>query len=113
MLDAHSEIGGKDLERTGAVRIGVPDGLGVGYLAERLSRFAAAQRGLAIELVAVPRVFNLTRRETDIAISLTRPAKGRLVGRKLIDYSLKLYAFSSYLASRPPSASPIICCSTR
>lgn len=106
MLDAHSEIVGKDLEITGTVRLGAPDGLGVGYLASRLARFAAAQRGLTIELVAVPRVFNLTRREADIAISLTRPAKGRLVGRKLTDYKLKLYGARSYLASRSPIRKP-------
>jgi DNA-binding transcriptional LysR family regulator len=80
------------------VRIGVPDGVGVGFLASRLALFAASQPGLAIELVAVPRVFNLTKREADIAISLGRPAKGRLIGRKLKDYSLQLYASKTYLS---------------
>jgi DNA-binding transcriptional LysR family regulator len=75
-------------------------------LATRLSRFAARHPGLAIELVAIPRVFNLSKREADIAISLTRPVKGRLIGRKLIDYKLQLYASREYLESHPPIQRP-------
>ena len=40
---------------------------------------------------------DLTRREADIAISLTMPKEGRIVGRKLLDYSLGLYAAPVYL----------------
>jgi len=102
MMDVHSDIVGKDLQLTGTVRIGVPDGLGVGFLAPRLATFAASQPGLAIELVAISRIFNLTKREADIAITLTRPAKGRLVAHKLIDYKLQLYATKGYLKSHAP-----------
>jgi DNA-binding transcriptional LysR family regulator len=102
MMDVHSDIVGRDLQLTGTVRIGVPDGLGVGFLAPRLATFAASQPGLSIELVAISRVFNLTKREADIAITLSRPAKGRLVGRKIIDYTLQLYASKSYVESHAP-----------
>ncbi len=102
MMDVHSDIVGKDLQLTGTVRIGVPDGLGVGFLAPRLATFAASQLGLAIELVAISRIFNLTKREADIAITLARPAKGRLVGHKIIDYTLQLYATEDYVKSHAP-----------
>lgn len=102
VLDVHNEIVGKDLALTGSVRIGVPDGLGVGFLASRLALFAASRPGLTIQLVTVPRVFNLTKREADIAIGLARPAKGRLIGRKLLDYTLLLYASKKYLAQHQP-----------
>jgi DNA-binding transcriptional LysR family regulator len=101
MMDVHTDIVGKDLELAGTVRIGVPDGLGVGFLASRLALFAAAHPGLAIELIAIPRLFNLTKREADIAISLSRPRTGRLIGRKLMDYRLQLYASRDYLATHP------------
>jgi DNA-binding transcriptional LysR family regulator len=71
-LDVYNNIVGKDLRLTGSVRIGVPDGLGVGFLAACLAQFAAAQPGLAIELIAIPRLFNLTKREADIAASHDR-----------------------------------------
>lgn len=106
MLDARNEIVGKDLSLAGTVRIGVPDGLGVGFLACRLGRLAAAHRGLNIELVAISRVFNLTKREADIAISLSRPTTGRLISRKIIDYNLQLFAAKSYLETHPAITQP-------
>jgi DNA-binding transcriptional LysR family regulator len=102
MMDVHSDIVGKDLQLTGTVRIGVPDGLGVGFLASRLALFAASRPGLAIELVAISRIFNLTKREADIAITLTRPAKGRLIGQKIRDYTLQFYATKTYLDTHEP-----------
>lgn len=106
MAEVHSDIVGKDLQLTGTVRIGVPDGLGVGFLAPRLASFAARQPGLSIELVAISRIFNLTKREADISITLERPAKGRLVASKLLDYSLQLYAHREYLENREPICKP-------
>jgi DNA-binding transcriptional LysR family regulator len=102
MMDVHSDIVGKDLQLTGTVRIGAPDGLGVGFLAPRLACFAASQPGLAIELVAISRIFNLTKREADIAITLNRPGKGRLFAQKLLDYTLQLYATQNYLETHAP-----------
>jgi DNA-binding transcriptional LysR family regulator len=106
MMDVHNEIVGRDLQLTGTVRIGVPDGLGVAFLASRLALFAAAQPGLTIELVAISRVFNLTKREADIAVTFTRPAKGRLIGRKIMDYTLQLYASKSYIEQHHPIEKP-------
>jgi DNA-binding transcriptional LysR family regulator len=102
MMDVHKDIVGKDLQLTGTVRIGVPDGLGVGFLASRLAHFASSQPGLTIELVAISRIFNLTKREADIAITLARPEHGRLVAQKILDYSLQLYATKGYLNTHPP-----------
>lgn len=106
MMDVHSDIVGKDLQLAGTVRIGVPDGLGVGFLAPRLALFAASRPRLAIELVAISRIFNLTKREADIAITLARPAKGRLIGQKIMDYTLQLYATKEYLRTHPPIKKP-------
>ncbi len=46
----------------------------------------------------VPRSFSLSQREADIAITIERPEQGRLVSSKLTDYTLGLYASSTYLA---------------
>lgn len=81
----------------GTVRIGAPDGFGVGFLAGRLAELADRHPGLRLELVPVPRAFSLSRREADIAVTLERPQQGRLVSRKLVDYRLGLFASRSYL----------------
>lgn len=82
---------------SGTVRIGAPDGFGSAFLAPRLGRFRAAYPNLRVQLVPVPRSFSLSEREADIAVMVGRPDKGRLRVRKLIDYSLGLYAARSYL----------------
>ncbi len=97
-LTAQGSIGGADLGASGTVRIGVPDGLGTLFLAPRIAALAEAHPDLDIQLLAMPRLFSLSRREADIAISLNRPSTGRLHARKLTDYRLRLYASRGYLA---------------
>ncbi len=94
-------IGGSKSHLTGTVRIGAPDGFGSHYLASRLVGFADLYPDLDLQLVATARLFSLSKREADIAISLSMPKEGRTVGRKLIDYSLGLYASPAYLAKSP------------
>lgn len=92
------QIADRDAEVVGTVRIGAPDGFGVGFLSRRLARFSEHHPNIKLELVPVPRSFSLSRREADIAIMVGRPEKGKLVTRKLTDYSLGLYASPTYLA---------------
>lgn len=92
-------IGDATLQAAGAVRIGTPDGFGTRFLAPRLGLLSDRHPDLSIELVAMPREFSLSRREADIAVSLTQPNEGRLHARKLTDYELGLYASKAYLDS--------------
>jgi DNA-binding transcriptional LysR family regulator len=83
---------------TGTVRIGAPDGFGVAFLAPRLAALTARNPDLSVQLVPVPRSFSLSRHEADIAITVDRPREGRLIARKLVDYTLGLYASREYLS---------------
>lgn len=98
---AAQSIGDAKLQANGAVRIGTPDGFGTKFLAPRLGELSDRHPDLTIELVAMPREFSLSRREADIAVSLTQPSEGRLHSRKLTDYELGLYASKDYLAKHP------------
>jgi len=98
MLSAQSSLGRTDSAISGTVRIGAPDGFGVYFLAARLGELTARHPDLKLQLVPVPRSFSLPQREADIAITVERPAAGRLVSKKLVDYSLSLYASREYLA---------------
>ncbi|MCB1505667.1 MAG: LysR family transcriptional regulator [Hyphomicrobiaceae bacterium] len=89
-------------EVEGRVRVGAPDGFGTLFLASRFVALAEAHPKLDIVLVPLPRSFSLSRREVDLAITVERPAEGRLKVRKLTDYSLSLYAAQSYLDKAPP-----------
>lgn len=105
IMDGLEGVSHQDSDVSGTVRIGAPDGFGIGFLASRLGALDAKHSNLKIELVPVPRSFSLSQREADIAVMVGRPDKGRLVVRKLVDYSLGLYAAESYLeqAGRPQS----------
>jgi DNA-binding transcriptional LysR family regulator len=104
-LMIQSEIGGADMALSGMVRIGAPDGFGVHFLAARLARLAAEHRGLELQLVAMPRLLSLSKREADIAITLAPPKEGKAIARKLTEYRLGLYAAPDYLAAHPPITS--------
>ena len=98
---AAQSIGDAKLQANGAVRIGTPDGFGTKFLAPRLGELCDRHPDLTVELVAMPREFSLSRREADIAVSLTQPSEGRLHSRKLTDYELGLYASKNYLTEHP------------
>ncbi|MBK1796054.1 LysR family transcriptional regulator [Devosia sp. WQ 349] len=95
---AAQEAAGADSTVEGTVRVGAPDGFGVGFLAPRLGELLRRHPGLRIELVPVPRSFSLSRREADVAVTLEQPREGRLVARRLTNYSLGLYASPTYLS---------------
>jgi len=97
VLDGTARMRGQD-EVAGTIRIGAPDGFGSAFLAPRLGKFRDAYPDLRIQLVPVPRSFSLSEREADLAIMVGRPNKGRLRVKKLVDYSLGLYASEGYLA---------------
>ena len=105
-LSIQSEIGGADMELSGVVRIGAPDGFGTAFLAPRLAKFMVASPALELQLVAMPRLLSLSKREADVAITLAPPKEGKIVARKLVDYRLGLYAAPAYLAAAPAIAAP-------
>lgn len=96
-LAAQSEVAGGGAEVAGTVRLGAPDGFGVGFLAPRLPAFQSLYPAVQLQLVPVPRVFSLSQREADLAVMVGRPERGRLKARKLTDYTLGLYAAKAYL----------------
>jgi DNA-binding transcriptional LysR family regulator len=101
-LHAQAEISDVDVELTGVVRIGAPDGFSTYYLASALRDFVERNPGVRIQLAPVPQVIPLARREVDIVVVLDKPEEGRFVARKLTDYSLGIYASAAYLKAHEP-----------
>lgn len=90
----------------GQIRIGAPDGCANYLLPQVLATICDDNPGLEVQIVALPRVFNLSKREADMAIGVSRPTAGRLTVQKLTDYRLHLAAHRDYLASHPPISAP-------
>ena len=98
LLQAGSRISGATSTISGTIRVGAPDGLGNYFLAANLGALAELHPDLTIQLVPLPRTFSLSRREADIVVTLDRPKQGKLIIKKLTDYSLSIYASKDYLA---------------
>jgi DNA-binding transcriptional LysR family regulator len=86
----------------GQIRIGAPDGCANYLLPQVCARLIEANPELDIQIVALPRVFNLSRREADMAIGVSAPTAGRLVVQKITEYQLHLAASEAYLNSSAP-----------
>jgi DNA-binding transcriptional LysR family regulator len=96
ILRAQGDLTGSDIEVDGTVRIAAPDGFGALFLCPRIGDLKAKFPSLTLQLVPISRAFSLSKREADIAVTIERPSEGRLVIRKLVDYSLHLYASTGY-----------------
>lgn len=99
---AGEEVRGDAGRLSGQVRLGAPDGVANFLLPQVTARICDENPGLEVQIVALPRVFNLSRREADMAITVSRPAAGRLSVQRLADYHLHLAASRDYLARHPP-----------
>ena len=100
-LAANEALAGKG-GLTGQLRIGAPDGCANYLLPQIAVRLMADHPGLDIQIVALPRVFNLSRREADMAIAVSRPQTGRASVQKIVDYRLHLAGHADYLDRHPP-----------
>ncbi|MCV6824145.1 MULTISPECIES: LysR family transcriptional regulator [Halocynthiibacter] len=100
--EAFSDVAGDAGGLTGAIRIGAPDGCANYLLPQVCAEICAAHPGLEVQIIALPRVFNLSKREADMAITVSPPSAGRLTVQKLSAYHLHLAASREYLAEHPP-----------
>ncbi len=95
-------LAGRAGRLAGQVRIGAPDGCANFLLPQVLARISAAHPGLELQVVALPRVVNLSKREADLAIAVSPPEGGRVTATKITDYRLHLAAAHVYLARAKP-----------
>ncbi|WP_417726219.1 LysR family transcriptional regulator [Roseovarius sp.] len=102
MQDAAADMAGQAGGMTGQIRIGAPDGCANFLLPQVCAAIGEQNPDLDIQIVALPRVFNLTRREADMVIAVSPPTAGRLTVQKITDYRLHLAASVRYLRAHPP-----------
>jgi DNA-binding transcriptional LysR family regulator len=98
---AEEAIGGNAKKLSGAIRIGAPEGVASHLISEGVLGLCRANPELDIQIVALPRVFSLSKREVDFAIAVSRPTSGRLKVRRIADYRLHICASADYLERHP------------
>lgn len=99
-ITAQSTKGGAGL--SGTVRLGAPDGCANFILPAICAEILAENPLLQIQIVALPRVINLSKQEADMAISVGAPPAKRLLVEKIADYHLHLAAHRDYLGAHQP-----------
>jgi DNA-binding transcriptional LysR family regulator len=75
---------------TGQIRIGAPDGCANFLLPQVCAAIQRDNPGLEVQVLALPRVVNLSKREADMAVTVSPPEAGRLTVQKITDYHLHL-----------------------
>jgi DNA-binding transcriptional LysR family regulator len=101
----NQNISSENTEVSGTVRIGATEGFGTFIIGPILYGIGKKFPRLSIDLLSLPRIVNLSRREADIAITLQRPTRGPYLVTKLRDYKLQLYAAPEYLQANPAISS--------
>ena len=90
---------GEDDVVGGAVRISASEGFGTAILAPALPALRSQRPGLRVELASNSSGFlSPTRREVDMAVTLSPPQAQRLAVEPLTNYQLALFAAPAYLA---------------
>ncbi|MQY41598.1 LysR family transcriptional regulator [Epibacterium sp. SM1969] len=87
---------------SGQIRIGAPDGSANYVLPQVVAKISDANPDLDIQIVALPRLINLSRREADMAVTVSAPTAGQLMVQKICDYKLHLVASRHYLREHGP-----------
>lgn len=106
VLSIERSVAGRDLRLTGTVRVTTSDTLAQSLMPAALASFAVAQPAIALELTTTNVMANLTRRDADIAVRPTASPPPNLVGRRIAEVAIALYAAPSYLA-RIPARRPL------
>lgn len=83
---------------TGLLRVSLSEGLASWIVAPVLGSFIESNPRLVVDLVASSGFLSPSKREADLAVTLSRPRAGPVIAGKLSDYSLRLYATPGYLS---------------
>ncbi|SEN12895.1 DNA-binding transcriptional regulator, LysR family [Loktanella fryxellensis] len=97
-----ADLAGEAPLRQSLMRIAAPEGFGSYFSNCILPAFMQQFPGIALELIALPQIMSLSRRETEVSITLDPIKVSTYVSEKLTDYTLGVFGAPSYLAKAPP-----------
>ncbi|AXA93199.1 LysR family transcriptional regulator [Massilia sp. YMA4] len=83
LADVERQVGGRDAQLAGTIRLTTTDTLLQALLLPALADFRRAYPGIALQVTVNNSFLNLTRREADVALRPTNTPPDNLVGRKL------------------------------
>lgn len=101
-----SAVTGRDMRLSGRLKITCIDMLVDRFLAPHLARFTAMHPEIELEILTGLRSLDLMRREADVAIRASDAPTETLVGRRLFDFNIAVYAANSLADTLPDQPDP-------
>lgn len=92
------KLAGQDLRLSGTVRVTTTDTLMASILPEILAAFRERHPGIQVEIAISNLMFNLTRRDADVAIRPADKPPQALIGRRVGATAFAIYGSARYLA---------------
>ncbi len=93
--------GGARGEVAGLVRISAPPALASQWLVPRLAPLRDRHPGLVLDVIGATAAADLSRREADLALRLSRPEEGSMIARRLGEVRYGLYGARDRFATAP------------
>ena len=93
---------------SGQIRIGAPDGCANFVLPQVCAAIQRDNPGLEVQILSLPRVVNLSKREADLAVTVSAPDAGRLTVQKISDYHLHLATAENVTSLDRKNLPPIV-----
>ncbi|EON90867.1 HTH-type transcriptional regulator ltrA [Marinobacter lipolyticus SM19] len=90
-LAAERKVAGRDLEPSGEIWTTTTDSLLMGVLAPLFTQFRHKYPGIVLDVAVSNQLFNLTRREADVAIRPSNRPPENLIGRPLTTIGQAVY----------------------
>jgi len=97
VLGLTREIQGKDLRLQGTIRVTAPAGISLTLLGPHLAQFCKTHPDIHIDLIATSHTLELSRREVDLAIRVTKKPPDTSIGRRICNFKTSIYATRPYL----------------
>ncbi|MDK8465226.1 LysR family transcriptional regulator [Marinobacter sp. SS13-12] len=94
-LAAERKVAGRDLQPSGEIWTTTTDSLLMGLLAPLFTQFRDKYPGIVLDVAVSNQLFNLTRREADVAIRPSNRPPENLIGRPLTNIGQAVYAHRS------------------
>lgn len=94
------KLAGQDLRLAGTIRVTTTDTVMGSILPEILAEFRHSHPGIQVEIAVSNLMFNLTKREADVAIRPAADPPETLIGRRISGIAFAVYGSTDYLARR-------------
>lgn len=98
-VDSYSlKVLGRDTELEGQINVTMPDVVAVAVLMPYIAEFHSLYPSIIVKIDDSPEIFDLNRREADIALRFTNEPPEQLIGRRIANAHQAVYAHKDYVA---------------